>query len=213
MSDGCFVPVAWILNVNALNWSGLGQNGARLLPCNDFDVVIIKITTALFQVLLTWSFLQYCNFPNLMSVVYVNPQKAISMAQAMAYVRYLREATIPGPGAGRHKEWVVSVKPSSSAKVQWCLQATVKEPCVRNFIVALCIEYALGATPFVVMSFVGYWAYGNGLAPNIIGNLSGPPWAITLAFLAAFLQIIISLQARLECRTTPPPALLVPSQT
>ena len=39
-----------------------------------------------------------------------------------------------------------------------------------------------------------YRAYGNGVYPNVLANLSGPKWAITVAQLAAWFQCIISTQ-------------------
>ncbi len=41
------------------------------------------------------------------------------------------------------------------------VQATVRKPPYRNMLRALGIEYGLGATLFVVLAIVGFWAYGN----------------------------------------------------
>lgn len=74
------------------------------------------------------------------------------------------------------------------------IQATVRDPPVREFMNSLIITYGVGAPVYLIMSLVGYWAYGNTVAPNLISNLSGPNWAKTIAYLGVFIQIIVSFQ-------------------
>lgn len=75
--------------------------------------------------------------------------------------------------------------------MQW--QATVRQPAKRNMYKALGLQFTVGTVPIVLLSFVGYWAYGNMATPYILNSLSGPKSAVTVANAAAFLQAIISL--------------------
>ena len=52
--------------------------------------------------------------------------------------------------------------------------------------------YLIGTLPFLLISFIGYWAYGNGVGYNILYSNSGPTWAIALAYVAAAAQIVVS---------------------
>jgi amino acid permease len=74
------------------------------------------------------------------------------------------------------------------------IQATIRDPPVQNFYKSLIVTYGFGAPIFLVMSFVGFWAYGADVDPNLLNNLSGPKWAITVAWLAVFIQSVVSLQ-------------------
>ena len=40
-------------------------------------------------------------------------------------------------------------------------QATVRKPPYRNMLRALGLEYGIGASLFVVLAIIGFWAYGN----------------------------------------------------
>ena len=73
------------------------------------------------------------------------------------------------------------------------MQATVRAPAARNMITkTLPMNYLIGSTPFIFLSFVGYWAYGNDVGYNILYSSSEPKWAIALAYVAAAIQIIVS---------------------
>lgn len=74
------------------------------------------------------------------------------------------------------------------------IQATVRDPPVKEFYKSLIVTYGVGAPVYLIMSLVGYWAYGNTVAPNLITNLSGPKWAKTIAYLGVFIQVIVSFQ-------------------
>lgn len=74
------------------------------------------------------------------------------------------------------------------------IQATARAPAIKNMRKAIGIVYAFGMSLWIVMAYIGYWAYGNGVTPNLLINLSGPKWAITLAWVAAWTQTIVSLQ-------------------
>lgn len=74
------------------------------------------------------------------------------------------------------------------------LQATVRPPVVRNFnYIVLPFTYIFGCFPWVILAFVGYWAYGNDVGANLTDSLSGPSWAKAVAYMAAFFQILVSL--------------------
>jgi len=70
-------------------------------------------------------------------------------------------------------------------------QATIKSPTTKNIYKALGLQFTVGSIPFLVLTFVGYWAYGNVVFPYLIINLSGPKWAIMFANVAALLQALI----------------------
>ena len=82
---------------------------------------------------------------------------------------------------------------STSDSVYMLLQATVRAPAARNMITkTLPFNYLVGSVPFLFLSFVGYWAYGNEVGYNILYSSSGPKWAIALAYVCAAVQIIVS---------------------
>ena len=73
------------------------------------------------------------------------------------------------------------------------MQATVRAPAARNMITkTLPMMYLIGTLPFLLISFIGYWAYGNEVGYNILYSNSGPTWAIALAYVAAAAQIVVS---------------------
>ncbi|KAG0566231.1 hypothetical protein KC19_7G047800 [Ceratodon purpureus] len=73
------------------------------------------------------------------------------------------------------------------------MQATVKQPTTRNIRKALGLQFTVGTFPILLLTFVGYWAYGNAVSPYMLNSVSGPKSAVTVANVAAFLQAIISL--------------------
>nr|PNR32014.1 hypothetical protein PHYPA_026139 [Physcomitrium patens] len=73
------------------------------------------------------------------------------------------------------------------------MQATVKEPSVRNMKKALDLQFTVGTLPILMLTFVGYWAYGNDVVPYMLNSVSGPKSAVTVANAAAFLQTVVSL--------------------
>jgi nitrate reductase NapE component len=104
----------------------------------------------------------------------------------------------------------------------WLLQATVKQPSTRNIRKALGLQFTVGTFPILVLTFVGYWAYGNAVSPYMLNSVSGPKSAVTVANAAAFLQAIISLHVSynnrvnseetapipVKCTTWPDPVLV-----
>lgn len=79
-------------------------------------------------------------------------------------------------------------------------QATVREPSIKNMKKALGLQLSAGTLPVLVLTFVGYWAYGNDVAPYMLNSVSGPKSAVTVANAAAFLQTIVSLHVRCSPR-------------
>lgn len=75
-------------------------------------------------------------------------------------------------------------------------QATIKSPTRKNIYKALGLQFTIGTVPFLVLTLVGYWAYGNVVFPYLIINLSGPKWAIMFANVAALLQALIVFHVR-----------------
>jgi hypothetical protein len=73
------------------------------------------------------------------------------------------------------------------------MQATIRQPTRTNIYKALGMQFTVGTFPFLVLTFVGYWAYGNTANPYLLLSLSGPKSLVTIANAAAFLQAIVSL--------------------
>jgi hypothetical protein len=72
-------------------------------------------------------------------------------------------------------------------------QATIRQPTTTNIYKALGMQFTLGTFPFLLLTFVGYWAYGNGASVYLLSSLGGPKSLVTIANAAAFLQAIVSL--------------------
>ncbi|KAJ8540470.1 hypothetical protein K7X08_030389 [Anisodus acutangulus] len=73
------------------------------------------------------------------------------------------------------------------------IQATVREPVVKNMIKALNFQFTLGIVPMHAVTYIGYWAYGSNASSYLLNNVSGPIWLKGMANIAAFLQAIIAL--------------------
>lgn len=73
------------------------------------------------------------------------------------------------------------------------MQATIRRPATTNIYKALWLQFTIGTIPFFVLTFVGYWAYGNVVYPYILINLSGPKPLIIATNIAAFLQALVAL--------------------
>jgi len=73
------------------------------------------------------------------------------------------------------------------------MQSTIRQPTTTNIYKALGMQFTVGTFPFLVLTFVGYWAYGNAANPYLLLSLGGPKSLVTIANAAAFLQAIVSL--------------------
>lgn len=72
------------------------------------------------------------------------------------------------------------------------LQATLKQPAVRNMHKALYFQFSIGLSFYYTVTIIGYWAYGSSVSEYLLSDLSGAKWAKVLANAAMFLQSIIS---------------------
>ncbi|KAL3148674.1 hypothetical protein ABBQ38_014090 [Trebouxia sp. C0009 RCD-2024] len=80
------------------------------------------------------------------------------------------------------------------------VQATVKEPAVKNMFKGITMAYSLISSTYFTVAISGYWAFGQTSLPYLLNNLSTPSWPITIANLAAIVQITGCYQ--IYCRPT-----------
>ncbi|CAL0334869.1 unnamed protein product [Lupinus luteus] len=73
------------------------------------------------------------------------------------------------------------------------IQATIREPVVKNMMKALNFQFTIGLLPFFLIIFVGYWAYGSSTGTYLLNNVTGPVWVKSLGNISAFLQAVIAL--------------------
>ncbi|KAF8394978.1 hypothetical protein HHK36_018917 [Tetracentron sinense] len=73
------------------------------------------------------------------------------------------------------------------------IQATVKQPVIKNMQKALYFQFTAGVIPMYAITFMGYWAYGSTTSSYLLNSVSGPVWVKTMANIAAFLQTVIAL--------------------
>ncbi|XP_020571226.1 probable proline transporter 2 [Phalaenopsis equestris] len=73
------------------------------------------------------------------------------------------------------------------------IQATIKEPAIKNMEKALWFQFTVGCLPLYAVTFMGYWAYGSSTSPYLLNSVHGPIWVKTVASIAAFLQTVIAL--------------------
>ncbi|GFP86317.1 proline transporter 1 [Phtheirospermum japonicum] len=73
------------------------------------------------------------------------------------------------------------------------IQATVKQPVVKNMMKALYFQFTVGVLPMYAVTFIGYWAYGSSTSAYLLNNVNGPVWLKTTANISAFLQTVIAL--------------------
>ncbi|GFS32042.1 proline transporter 2 [Actinidia rufa] len=73
------------------------------------------------------------------------------------------------------------------------IQATVKQPVVKNTMKALYFQFTVGVLPMYAVTFVGYWAYGSQTSTYLLNSVNGPVWVKAAANIASFLQTVIAL--------------------
>ncbi|KAJ0245803.1 Proline transporter 2 [Hirschfeldia incana] len=73
------------------------------------------------------------------------------------------------------------------------IQATVKQPVVKNMMKALYFQFTAGVLPMYTVTFIGYWAYGSSTSTYLLNSVTGPLWVKALANISAFFQSVISL--------------------
>ncbi|KAG5402256.1 hypothetical protein IGI04_016863 [Brassica rapa subsp. trilocularis] len=73
------------------------------------------------------------------------------------------------------------------------IQATVRQPVVKNMMKALYFQFTAGVLPMYAVTFIGYWAYGSSTSTYLLNSVNGPLWVKALANISAILQSVISL--------------------
>ncbi|KAK8662545.1 hypothetical protein V6N13_092116 [Hibiscus sabdariffa] len=73
------------------------------------------------------------------------------------------------------------------------IQATVRQPAVRNMLKALYFQFSIGVVPMYAVTFIGYWAYGSSTPTYLLNGVGGPVWVKAAANMSAFLQAVIAL--------------------
>ncbi|CAG7874128.1 unnamed protein product [Brassica rapa] len=73
------------------------------------------------------------------------------------------------------------------------IQATVRQPVVKNMMKALYFQFTVGVLPMLAVTFIGYWAYGSSTSTYLLNSVTGPLWVKALANISAFLQSVICL--------------------
>ncbi|MBA0629772.1 hypothetical protein Godav_024276, partial [Gossypium davidsonii] len=73
------------------------------------------------------------------------------------------------------------------------IQATVRQPAVKNMLKALYFQFSVGVVPMYAVTFIGYWAYGSSTATYLLNSATGPLWVKASANISAFLQSVIAL--------------------
>ncbi|CAL1374647.1 unnamed protein product [Linum trigynum] len=73
------------------------------------------------------------------------------------------------------------------------IQATIKQPVVKNMMRALYFQLTVGVLPMYAITFIGYWAYGSSTSTYLLSSVDGPVSLKALANIAAFFQSVISL--------------------
>lgn len=73
------------------------------------------------------------------------------------------------------------------------IQATVKEPAIKNMEKALWFQFTVGGLPLYAVTFLGYWAYGSSTSSYLLNSVQGPVWVKIIANVASFLQTVIAL--------------------
>ncbi|KAL0539460.1 hypothetical protein IC582_023672 [Cucumis melo] len=73
------------------------------------------------------------------------------------------------------------------------IQATVRQPVVKNMLKALYFQFTAGVLPMYAVTFIGYWAYGSSTSTYLLNSVNGPIWIKAVANISAFLQTVIAL--------------------
>ncbi|CAN1173865.1 Proline transporter 2, partial [Linum perenne] len=73
------------------------------------------------------------------------------------------------------------------------IQATIKQPVVKNMMKALYFQFSAGVLPMYAVTFIGYWAYGSSTSTYLLSSVNGPVWVKAMANIAAFFQSVIAL--------------------
>lgn len=77
--------------------------------------------------------------------------------------------------------------------IKFLVQATVRQPVVKNMLKALYFQFTVGVVPMYAVTFAGYWAYGSSTSTYLLNSVNGPVWVKAMANISAFLQTVIAL--------------------
>ncbi|KAL3531267.1 hypothetical protein ACH5RR_010589 [Cinchona calisaya] len=80
------------------------------------------------------------------------------------------------------------------------IQSTVREPAKKNMYKGVSAAYGLIVLTYWQLAFSGYWAFGSGVEPYIVANLTTPGWTTVMANIFAVVQISGCFQ--IYCRPT-----------
>ena len=76
------------------------------------------------------------------------------------------------------------------------MQATIKEPAITNMRKGISMAYTLISSTYFTVAISGYWAFGQTCLPYLLNNLTTPTWPLTIANIAAIIQITGCYQVR-----------------
>ncbi|XP_057738759.1 proline transporter 1-like [Arachis stenosperma] len=136
----------------------------------------------------------WLGFSTLLSLAYIVIAFVLSLKDGLNAPP--RDFSIPGDGAGK----IFSII-GASANLVFAyntgmlpeIQATIKQPVVTNMMKALYFQFTVGVLPLYLVTFTGYWAYGNSTSAYLLNNVNGPVWVKAVANITAFLQSVIAL--------------------
>lgn len=74
------------------------------------------------------------------------------------------------------------------------IQATLKEPVVRNMYKTIAGAYCIILPAFFGVGIAGYWAYGFNVQSYLLFSISTPSWCVVVANIAAIIQFAASFQ-------------------
>lgn len=80
------------------------------------------------------------------------------------------------------------------------IQATQPRPVNRNMYKGISFTYTLIAITYTLLAVIGYWAFGNGVAPFIVSSFTTPTWGATIANVFLIIQVVGCYQ--IYCRPT-----------
>ncbi|XP_027335220.1 proline transporter 2-like isoform X1 [Abrus precatorius] len=136
----------------------------------------------------------WLGFSTVFSLVYIIIAFVLSLKDGLHSPA--RDYSIPGSGASKVFSTIGACANLVFAYNTGMLpeiQATIKQPVVKNMMKALYFQFTLGVLPLYLIAFIGYWAYGSSTAVYLLNSVNGPVWVKALANITAFLQSVIAL--------------------
>lgn len=65
----------------------------------------------------------------------------------------------------------------------------MREPAKKNMYKGVSAAYGIIVLTYWQLAFSGYWAFGSGVKPYIVANLTTPEWTTVMANIFAVIQI------------------------